>query len=62
MSERLEDVGAVIIMACEVGESVAEDVLGFPCISCVDTLYFGIMKENNEIQKYGYITRYGDEQ
>lgn len=59
LSERLEEVDAVVAMVCDAGATVANEVFGFPCISCVDTLYFGIMEENGEIKRFAYLQRDG---
>ncbi len=51
MTERLEEIDAIVIFACESGLKLAEEVTGFLCIPCLDSLHYGILREDGHVEK-----------
>jgi hypothetical protein len=52
LAQQLEAVDAVVIMACEAGSIAAQRLLGFECVNCLDTEFFGIMRHNGQIEPF----------
>lgn len=51
LGERLEEVDAVLLFSCFLGEKTADELLGFPLINCNESLYIGIRRNNGTIEQ-----------
>jgi hypothetical protein len=52
LAQQLDAVDAVVLMACEAGTVAARRLLGFECINCLHTEFFGIMRFNGKIDPF----------
>jgi len=59
MGNKLDEVDIVLVMACDAGFHFALGLLGYECVACLESLYFGILRSDGTVERIGSMEKEG---